>query len=64
MMEVPKRQTCVCGEGCDDDRPETCPQCGAVNSDEDGAPVCADAPDFCSVACQETYFVAEGECEP
>ena len=51
------------GTPYDDDRPETCPQCGAANSDESGAPVCADAPDFCSVACQETYLAAEAEYE-
>ncbi len=48
----------------DDDRPEgKCPQCGAINSDEEGTPVCADAPDFCSVACQETYLAAEARYE-
>jgi len=47
----------------DDEPPEACPQCGADNSDEDGKPVCADAPDFCSVACQETYLSAEAEYE-
>lgn len=47
----------------DDEPPEACPQCGADNSDEDGKIVCADAPDFCSVACQETYLAAEAEYE-
>lgn len=47
----------------DDDRPEKCPQCGAANSDDEGEPVCADAPDFCSVACQEAHLAAEAKYE-
>lgn len=47
----------------DDDGPEQCPQCGAANSTDEGDPVCTDAPDFCSVACQETYLAAQGEYE-
>ena len=51
------------GTPYDDDRPEVCPQCGRNNSNEEGEPVCVDAPDFCSVACQDTYVAAEAEYE-
>lgn len=51
------------GTPYDEEPPEACALCGAANSDEDGVPVCADAPDFCSVACQETYLASEGEYE-
>ena len=51
------------GTPYDDDSPEECPQCGAANSTDEGEPVCSDAPDFCSVACQETYLIAEAEYE-
>lgn len=47
----------------DDDLPQECPQCTAANSDDDGNPVCASAPGFCSVACQETYLDAEAQYE-
>jgi hypothetical protein len=43
--------------------PEACPQCGVANATDEGEPVCADATDFCSVACQEMYLAAEGEYE-
>jgi hypothetical protein len=51
------------GTPYDDDRPEVCPQCGRNNSNEEGEPVCVDAPDFCSVACQDTYLAEEAEYE-
>ena len=51
------------GTPYDNDRPEVCPQCGCNNSNEEGVPVCVDAPDFCSVACQDTYVAAEAEYE-
>jgi hypothetical protein len=43
------------GTPYDEESPEECPQCGAENSTEDGEPVCAGAPDFCSVMCAKSY---------
>lgn len=41
------------------DGPEVCPMCGAANADDTGVAVCADAPDFCSVACRDRYVADE-----
>ncbi len=42
----------------DNDPPEVCP-CGKDNADENGEPVCKDAPDFCSAACRDAYVKAQ-----
>jgi len=42
-----------------DDPPEECPVCGGANSTDEGEPVCADAADFCSVACRDKYLAEQ-----
>ena len=44
-----------CSGPPDDDRPDYCPVCRRENADEDGEPICAEAPDFCSVKCEAAY---------
>lgn len=41
---------------CDEDYPEACPVCGAENSTDSGVPICDEAPDFCSIKCQDAYM--------
>ncbi len=49
-----------CSGPPDDDYAEVCPVCGAPNHDEEtGEPLCAAAPDFCSVECSEAYAKAQ-----
>ena len=45
-----------CSGPPDDDVPECCPMCDKPNCDDDGEPVCAAAPDFCSTACERAYI--------
>jgi hypothetical protein len=43
-----------------DDAPESCPTCGAPNTNtDDGSWVCNLAPGFCSVKCATDYVKAE-----
>ena len=43
------------------DPPEECPICDKPNSDDDGNPVCAEAADFCSIACRDVYLKLQRE---
>jgi hypothetical protein len=43
----------------DNEGPEECPMCKAPNADDEGDPVCKEAPDFCSVKCSDEYLAAE-----
>lgn len=47
----------------DPEGPESCPICGAQNSDDEGNWTCPEAPGFCSTAHEQQYLAAEAEAE-
>lgn len=51
-----------CSGPPDDDYAEVCPVCAAPNhAEETGEPLCAAAPDFCSVECERVYCEREAK---
>lgn len=43
--------------------PTECPVCGKDNADEDGNPICIEAPTFCSKECETKYAREYAESE-
>jgi hypothetical protein len=41
------------------DMPETCPECGEENADDEGNPICPTHPAFCSVKCADVWAERE-----